>query len=79
MRDERRPVDDDDELRRDDDKLAMRPNARMAVPVFYVRKRAIVSFNIPTCNSNDQFYSEEIAHSLLKTKLNFKKFHFNQI
>lgn len=35
MRDERLPVEDDDELRRDaDDRLAMRPNARMAVPVF---------------------------------------------
>ena len=35
MRDERRPVDDDDELRLDaDDRLAMRPKARIAVPVF---------------------------------------------
>lgn len=36
IRDVRRPVDDDDELRREaDDKLAIRPKARMAVPVFY--------------------------------------------
>jgi hypothetical protein len=35
IRDERRPVDDDDELRREaDDRLAIRPRARIAVPVF---------------------------------------------
>ena len=37
MREERRDAEwlDDDELRRDDDRLAMRPRARMALPVFY--------------------------------------------
>ena len=36
IRDERRPDEDEDELRRDaEDKLAIRPRARMAVPVFY--------------------------------------------
>lgn len=34
MRDDRRPDDDEDELRREEDKLAMRPKARIAVPVF---------------------------------------------
>ena len=40
MRDERLPFEDDDELRRDaEDKLAIRPNALMAVPVFYNKSK----------------------------------------
>ena len=37
IREDRRPVDEDEELRRDDDRLAIRPRALMALPVFYRR------------------------------------------